>query len=93
MIENITENLMKDVAKHQDIMFEQMLVNHGILTNADPKPMNIQLVKKRLEEQGFEMIHTQESIGGKTTITLKLVKVVEVRKIHVEFKIDGANFK
>ena len=93
MIDNITESLMNDVAKHQDEMVEQMLVNHGILTNADPKPMNIQLVKKRLEEQGYEIIHTQDTIGGKTTITMKLVKVVDVRKIHVEFKIDGVNFK
>lgn len=93
MIQQFTEQVAQNIVAEQDRMFEQLLVNNGILTNADRKPLNIQQLKKVLAERGYMVLESKETIGGTTTFKMQLVKVVDELKFKMTFKIDGVNIK
>lgn len=93
MIQQFTEQVAQNIVAQQDRMFEQLLVNNGILTNADRKPLNIPQLKKILAERGYMVLESKESLGGTTTFKLQLVKVVDELNFKMTFKIDGVNIK
>ncbi len=93
MIEQFTRQVAENIVAQQDRMFEQLLVNNGILTNADRKPLNIPHLKKILAERGYMVLETKETIGETTTFKLQLVKVVDELNFKMTFKIDGVNVK
>lgn len=93
MIQQFTEQVAQNIVAQQDHMFEQLLVNNGILTNADRKPLNIPQLKSILAERGYMVLESKETLGGTTTFKLQLVKVVDELNFKMTFKIDGVNIK
>lgn len=93
MIEQFTRQVAENIVAQQDRMFEQLLVDNGLLTNADRNPMNIAELKKKLHDRGYMVLETKETIGETTTFRLQLVKVVDKLEFKMTFKLDGVNVK
>lgn len=93
MNDDLVTQIAKEHAEKVDKMTEQFLVNNGLLTNADPKPVQIDELRKSLEERGYKLLETRVVVGGITTYKLELVKIIDVMKYSIEFRLEGANIK
>lgn len=93
MIEQFTRQVADNIVAQQDQMFEQLLVDNGLLTNADRKNLDIASLRKLLHERGYLVLESKETIGATTTFKLQLVKIVDTMQFKMTFKIDGVNFK